>query len=609
LVALHHGAPPARLLLLHDALRAFGGALCEAGGAPLGPVGAQQARWVAAAVRSLLPLTRSELRVSEASALSAYLAAVTAAPAPAGAGQATGGPAGQPRRLACLLGWRGSEAGGGGAGGSERVAPLLQAALCSLKDEERRTLDWHLCSHSSHGRGASGAPGAMAGAAVQPSAAVAQGAVAQGGVGQGGVGQLALCGASALLRGCLDGARPAGLPAHVAVAAGLAALCDILRKARAALDSAGEQRDEAGGGGGAGGGAGGAGGAGDVATPVVNLSGVARVAAVACLRSAAARESVGFGVLRCGGHGAYIGVETGAAAASGAAQRLLLSEPRQERGLRTRLQHAVLPTAADTTAASAAASESAAGERKGSPPAVPLVIMTDPGKDQDDELALILCRTMCDPPAISLRSACDLPAISLRSPASSSSPTCSAYLRRHCTPSLHSSSYYYAPAPTRCDLGLFELRGVVANLCPAAARAKLARGTLDALALEAVPVAVGSDANRSGIEDNFTASARATGFDYLVREAEEAEEAGEAGEAEEAGQAGEAGEAESCFEHCEGKGGLRLLLRTYLAAEEHSLTLLIIAAMTDAAAFIEAQPSLFASRTRAVAIIGRTLTP
>ena len=396
MVALHHGAPPARLLLLHDALRAFGGALCEGDGAPRGPLGAQQARRVAAAVRSLLPLTRSELKTSEASALSAYLAAVTAAPAPAGGGQATGGQAGQPRRLACLLGWRGSE-----AGGNERVVPLLQAALCSLKDEERRALDWHFCSHSSPGRGTSGAPGTMPGTmpgtAAQPSAAV---------------GQLALCGASALLQGCLDGARPEGLPPHAAVAVGLAALCDILRKARAALDSAGEQRDDAGGAGGVGG-AGGAGVGGDVATPVVNLSGVARVAAVACLRSAAARESIGFGVLRCGAHGAYIGVETGAAAASSAAQRLLLSEPRQERGLRTRLQHAVFPTAADTTAA---ASESAAGDGKGSPPAVPLVIMTDPGKDQDDELALILCRTMCDPPAISMRSPCDLHAISLRSP-------------------------------------------------------------------------------------------------------------------------------------------------------------------------------------------------
>ena len=87
---------------------------------------------------------------------------------------------------------------------------------------------------------------------------------------------------------------------------------------------------------------------------------------------------------------------------------------------------------------------------------------------------------------------------------------------------------------------------MVANLCPAAARAKLARGTLDALALEAVPVAVGSEANRSGIEDNFTASARATGFDYLVREAEEAEEAEEAGEAEEAAE--EAAEVEEAEE-------------------------------------------------------------
>ena len=146
--------------------------------------------------------------------------------------------------------------------------------------------------------------------------------------------------------------------------------------------------------------------------------------------------------------------------------------------------------------------------------------------------------------------------------------------------------YYALTIPTRCDLGLFELKAVVANLCPAGARAKLARGTLDSLAQEDVPVAVGSEANRSGIEDNFTASVSATGFDYLVREVEEEEEG------------------DSCFDNTEGKGGLNLMLRTYLAAEDHSLTLLIIAAMTDAALFIEQQPSLFAAKTRSVAIMG-----
>ena len=373
-VALLHGGPPARLLLLHDALRAFGASLFTADGTPLEGAGAQQARRVAAAVRALLPLTRPELKATEASALSSYLAAVTAAPAATG-GQATGGQAGQPRRLACLLGWSGTQ-----AGGSEQVVHLLQAALHSLKDEERRTLDWHFCSNSSNSRGTNSAPGT----AAQPNAAV---------------GQLALCGASELVQGCLDGAQHAGVTPHAAVASGLAALCDILRKARAALDSTGEQRDDTASGGGAGsmgslGGGGGGGNGGGAATPVVNLSCVARVAAVACLRSAATRESVGFSVLRCAPHGAYIGVETGTAAASGAAQRLLHSEPRQERGLRTRLQHAVYPAAADAIAADA--SDSVTADGKGLQPAVPLIIMTDPGKDQDDELALILCRTMCD---------------------------------------------------------------------------------------------------------------------------------------------------------------------------------------------------------------------
>ena len=500
---------------------------------------------MAAAVRALLPLTRPELKATEASALSSYLAAVTAVPtATATGGQATGGQAGQPRRLACLLGWSDSQAGGskGVVGGSEQVVHLLQAALHSLKDEERRTLDWHFCSHPSNGRGTNSAPGT----AAQPSAAV---------------GQLALCGASELLQGCLDGAQLAGVTPHAAVAIGLAALCDILRKARAALDTIGEQRDDAGspGGGCSTGGMGGGGGGGGVATPVVNLSCVSRVAAVACLRPAAARESIGFSVLRCAPQGVYVGVEVGMAAASGAAQRLLHSEPRQERGLRTRLQHAVYPAAADATAADASDSATAGG--KGVQPAAPLIIMTDPGKDQDDELALILCRTMCDLDLLELQ------------------------------PSLHLLCHdtYSATIPTRCDLGLFELKAVVANLCPAGARAKLARGTLDSLAQEDVPVAVGSEARRSGIEDNFTASVSATGFDYLVREVEEV---------------GEAEDGDSSFDNSEGKGGLKLLLKTYLAADDHSLTLLIIAAMTDAAAFIEQQPSLFAAKTRSVAIMG-----
>ena len=73
---MHPPGAPARLLLLHDALRAYALALGAADRAPLGATGAQQARRVAAAVRALKPLTAPELKASEESALSSYLQAV-----------------------------------------------------------------------------------------------------------------------------------------------------------------------------------------------------------------------------------------------------------------------------------------------------------------------------------------------------------------------------------------------------------------------------------------------------------------------------------------------------------------------------------------------------
>lgn len=72
------------------------------------------------------------------------------------------------------------------------------------------------------------------------------------------------------------------------------------------------------------------------------------------------------------------------------------------------------------------------------PAATPLIMISDPGQDLDDEMALIMCRQL-----------------------------------------IH--------------LGLIELRGVVTTLTPAFARARLARGTLDHLGLHHVPVAIGSD--------------------------------------------------------------------------------------------------------------------
>eukprot|EP00928_Gymnodinium_smaydae_P005401 TRINITY_DN11843_c0_g1_i2.p1 TRINITY_DN11843_c0_g1~~TRINITY_DN11843_c0_g1_i2.p1 ORF type:complete len:727 (+),score=154.17 TRINITY_DN11843_c0_g1_i2:276-2456(+) len=122
------------------------------------------------------------------------------------------------------------------------------------------------------------------------------------------------------------------------------------------------------------------------------------------------------------------------------------------------------------------------------------------------------------------------------------------------------------------DIGVVEMCAVVANVQPAQARAKLARGTLDALGLEQVPVAVGTDGRSTGHEDDFTASVAATGVDYLVREPD------------------------AC--------GQELLLKTYQEAAPGSLTLLLVSALTDAARFIGDHPDLFREKTSRVVIQG-----
>ena len=73
--------------------------------------------------------------------------------------------------------------------------------------------------------------------------------------------------------------------------------------------------------------------------------------------------------------------------------------------------------------------------RKG---AVPIIMLTDPGQDLDDEMAFVMARYLV-------------------------------------------------------NLGFIDLRGVITTLTPAFDRARLARGTLDLLGLPSVPVGIGSD--------------------------------------------------------------------------------------------------------------------
>jgi hypothetical protein len=182
---------------------------------------------------------------------------------------------------------------------------------------------------------------------------------------------------------------------------------------------------------------------------------------------------------------------------------------------------------------------------------MPLVIISDPGQDQDDEIALVLSRTLS-------------------------------------------------------DIGLIDVRCVVANLKPSDARAKLAAGTLKVLDMPKVPVGIGTDGNSDkhgeptplslththarktkitaahrccrhrhhhhqyhyhyATVDNFTKSVEETGHNYMDREVVDE--------------------------------GDELLVRTYNAAEPHSLILLLISSLTDAAAFIRNNEALFLAKVR-----------
>lgn len=150
-------------------------------------------------------------------------------------------------------------------------------------------------------------------------------------------------------------------------------------------------------------------------------------------------------------------------------------------------------------------------------PAAPVrvVVVSDPGADLDDEMAAVLLRSLVDD-------------------------------------------------------GLVEPVAVVCNLHPSDARARLMRGMLDALGLDAVPVGVGSDGGDRTHEDSFSELASA----YAVPPSTVL------------------------------PTGAAVLRAAFENAAPHSLTLLCISALTDAAALLRSEPALFLAKVREVVIMG-----
>ncbi|KAL7442130.1 hypothetical protein ACHAXM_011147 [Skeletonema potamos] len=177
--------------------------------------------------------------------------------------------------------------------------------------------------------------------------------------------------------------------------------------------------------------------------------------------------------------------------------------------------------------------------------AVPIVLISDPGQDLDDEMMFIMARYLV-------------------------------------------------------SLDLISLKGVVANLSPSFARARLTRGTLDLLGLHRVPVGIGTDGGDTTgkhSSDQFEETAAS----YIVQEDGEAARGLESGHRllqrlyEEAADIGYIN-MDKGNNQTNNKDANRLITG--------GLTLVITSSMKDAAIFVRDNPSLFASKTREVVVMG-----
>lgn len=186
--------------------------------------------------------------------------------------------------------------------------------------------------------------------------------------------------------------------------------------------------------------------------------------------------------------------------------------------------------------------------------AVPIVLITDPGADLDDEVRRPL-RTPRDARAT-------LP-----------------HLCRHLT------RYHESCKPSQmamiliCNLeslGLVRMCCAVANLQPAFDRARLTRGTLDVLGMFDCPVGIGTDGGEGGAHYNDTFSE--TGESYMPP-------------------------SHSLRAHAL-QPGRKLLHTVFSEAASHSLTVVLISSLKDIALFLRDNEQLFVDKCAEVVIMG-----
>lgn len=142
-----------------------------------------------------------------------------------------------------------------------------------------------------------------------------------------------------------------------------------------------------------------------------------------------------------------------------------------------------------------------------------------------------------------------------------------------------------------------EVVAVVANLKPANRRAALARGTLDMLDMKDVPVGIGTDGGSATHKDIFSGyiSVGMTGCDYFTRHWESVQRLEKViGTHEEA----------TLSAQLRIYDGQKLLVKVLENAAEKSLTLLLVSSLKDAALLLRNQEQLFVSKVKTVTIMG-----
>lgn len=142
-----------------------------------------------------------------------------------------------------------------------------------------------------------------------------------------------------------------------------------------------------------------------------------------------------------------------------------------------------------------------------------------------------------------------------------------------------------------------KVLGVVANLRPANRRAALARGTLDMLGMVDVPVGIGTDGGSDRHTDTFSQyiSKEMTGVDYFTASWQAVMKLEQAmGTKEE----------EALSSQLRVYDGEKLLFRVLENAEDDSLNLVLISSLKDAGMLLRDHEDLFRAKVKCVTIMG-----